>query len=165
MCAVYLSDPDMLFTRWYIQPLEKLKEIPNGDGAFVALTICCILYERYVVAVITRAGAKVTDEARQEQLTVDFETDKDTADAFWDIMRNGLAHEAMPKQKQHGKPMPGWRFTHNFPNPMELANENGTPILLVQPWRFMDKVLSLWRDNTHLLDLSSSFPWGSIRYE
>jgi len=155
----------VLFTRWYIQPLEKLKEIPNGDGAFVALTISCILYERYAVTVITRSGTKVTDDAKRQQLTIDFETDKNTAEAFWNIIRDGLAHEGMPLQKQHGKSMPGWRFRHDFLKPMELANENGAPILLVQPWRFMDKVLSLWLDNMHLLDLSSSFPWGVIRYE
>ena len=154
-----MEDPKDLFKRWYVQPLEKLKSISNGDGAFIALSTSCFLYERYAVAVIKQSGEKAEPEKKVKQLMTDFNIDKETAQSFWNVMRNGLLHQGMPTQKKN---LPRWRFNAEFIQPIALSKNKGLYELQVQPWLFMDRVVKLWQDNLHLLEQSNSFPWANI---
>ena len=157
-----MEKPEVLFDRWYVQPLKKLQEIPNGDGGFIALATSCFLYERYAVAVIKESGAKADEGAIIRQFAADFGVDEKVAQVFWDVIRNGLLHGAMPKQQEYGQhTLPRWAFRSDFPA-VELAEWNGERVLKVQPWRIMEKVISLWQQNLHLLDQSKSFPWANI---
>ena len=45
---------------------------------------------------------------------------------------------------------------------MRLCEYNGKQLLEVEPWRFMDKVISLWQENMDLLARSKSSPWAYI---
>jgi hypothetical protein len=155
-----MYDPKELFNRWYVTPLRMLESLPNGNGGFIALAISCALYERYATAVIEKSGGKATKEAKLQQLMHDFNTDKASAKAFWDTIRDGLVHQAMPLQK---KKHPRWRFEHSYLEPFELVDcrEDGRPILEVQPWKFMNAVISLCEKNLSLLMESESFPWGN----
>lgn len=160
-----LFDINVLFDRWYVQPLKVLQSIPNGDGAFVALATSCFLYERYATAVIesSLATTKVTTEAKINQFMVDFSVDLKTAEAFWNVIRDGLLHEGMPRQRAHGKrTLPTWAFRHSFPKPVELSEHNGELFLKIQPWLVVEKVLSLWQNNLNLLEKNNNFPWGNI---
>lgn len=158
-----MEKPEILFEKWYVTPLRMLQALPGGDGGFVALAASCFLYERYVTAIITSTpGTKADRDARIKQVTVDFGVDEETAATFWDVIRDGLLHEGMPKQLDHGKPLPRWIFRHEFSQPMELIDHEGERILKVQPWLFMDKVISLWQENLELLDKNNSFPWANI---
>ena len=38
------------FDGWFVRAIDKLDELPEGDGAFAALMIVLPLYERYTVA-------------------------------------------------------------------------------------------------------------------
>ncbi len=159
-----MEKPEILFEKWYVTPLRTLRALPGGDGAFVALATSCFLYERYVIAVIkTLLHAKADKDARIRQFIKDFEVDEETARAFWDVIRDGLLHEGMPKQRQHGKKgLPRWAFRHEFPRPVELVRHGGKQILKVQPWLVMEKVISLWQDNLGLIDKNDSFPWANV---
>ena len=159
-----MENPEVLFDRWYVRPLKMLQSIPNGDGGFVALATCCFLYERYATAVIKNSpnAEKATRDAKIRQFMIDFGVDEETATAFWNVIRNGLLHGAMPKQHEYGKQtLPLWAFRHDFP-PVELSEDEGKRVLKVQPWLVMEKVISLWQDNLDLLEQSGSFPWGNI---
>lgn len=159
-----MEDAATLFDKWYVHPLKVLAELPNGDGGFIALAISCSLYERYAVAVIKGSGGTADDEAIRVQFANDFEVGEDTARAFWDVIRNGLLHGAMPKQQERGKKaMPRWAFRHDFPA-VELSERDGGTVLKVQPWKIMEKVIALWCENLHLLEQSESFPWANIGY-
>jgi len=35
------------FNGWFVEPIEKLKELPEGDGGFLALSAALFLCERY----------------------------------------------------------------------------------------------------------------------
>ena len=156
---------DVLFDRWYIQPLRVLNSLPRGDGGFIALATSCFLYERYATAVIksSPANRRATTEAKIDQFMQDFGVDKETATAFWNVIRDGLLHAAMPMQQEHGQQtLPAWAFRHNFPLPVELTEYDGKPILKVQPWLVMEKVISLWQNNLPLLEQNDSFPWAGI---
>ena len=157
-----MHKPEELFDRWYVQPLKMLKKVPNGDGAFVVLMALCPLYERYAIAVIEQSGPKALKGTKLDQFMKDFETNMDTAKAFWNVIRNGLAHQAMPKRNSRKKGFPRWVFQGSFPKPVELVTVNGEQVLRIQPWLFMEKVLSLWQENLALLTENKSFPWANI---
>lgn len=160
-----VKDPSVLFARWYREPLRKLKEIPNGDGGFVALIVSCVLYERYAAALLTQQGKKADQVAIVGQLASDFYVCEDTAEMFWDAIRNGLVHGAMPKvRSRDGKRLPRWHMSHDVPRPMWLyRDDQGSPVCLdIQPWLFMDRVLRLWERRRDLIECSPSFPWGQI---
>jgi len=87
-----MESPDLLFEKWYATPLRTLQSIPSGDGGFVALATSCFLHERYATSVIRNSPnpTRVDRDAKFRQFMTDFEVDEDTAEAFWDVIRDGL---------------------------------------------------------------------------
>lgn len=150
------------FNQWFVVPLRTLEKLPNGQGGFVALGAACFLYERYAKALLQTEGKKSGTPQLLSQIASDFSVDKATAEAFWDVIRNGVLHQGMPLQKNHGnKTLPSWAFHYSYP-PMALEDVNGKPFLKVQPWKFMNRVLELCEDHFDLLQSSGSFPWATI---
>ena len=156
-----MPDPKDFFERWYEAPLKKLEELPNGDGGFVVLATACFLYERYVVACIKERGDTATPDAKIDALSKDFNIDDKTANVFWDVIRNGFLHQAMPKMKDKGgETVKGWQTSSAFDTPITFDKKNN--ILKVEPWKFRDRVLHLWKDNIELISKNESFPWARI---
>ncbi len=143
------------FERWYVAPLRLLEQMPNGDGGVIALATSCFLYERYAQAV---RKPHLHSDAVIAQLSIDFGIASEVAETFWKSMRNGLLHSGMPNTDC----IPHWRWQHDFWNPIEICTYEGKQELRVQPWLFMNKVLSLWRANLELLDKAGLAPWASI---
>ena len=153
------KDLNEAFDRWFLRPLKALKKVPNNDGALVALATACFLYERYTDAVLKSTNQKVSDEKKIKQLEKDFVISHQDAKTFWDVVRNGLLHKAMPKQLNYGKKTsPDWKFSTNYPISIEISGG----ALKVNPWIVVDKVLRLWKQNIHLLDHNKSFPLATI---
>lgn len=163
------DDPATLFERWYGKPLAVLKEeLPNGDGGFVVLATCCFLYERYAHAAIRaakdralKARQRPPDTTLEEQLASDFGTDVSTASAFWTVIRHGFLHSGMPMQRTQKGSLPPW-MTGDFPRPFQVQPIDGTNTLCVEPWRFRDRVLDLYRTRPELIECNKSFPWASV---
>jgi hypothetical protein len=155
---------DASFNYWFVVPVQHLRSIPNNDGSFVALAISLFLYERYASVMLKQRGMKVNEKNIPKQIVVDFGIDEHVARAFWDVMRNGLLHQGMPKQAEKGrKTLPDWIFHHNqVEHPMEVIDINGRRLLSVQPWMVVNKVIELWAENLHLLDQNQSFPWAQV---
>jgi hypothetical protein len=148
------------FRRWFCTPLRELEKLPDGDGAFVALAVSCFLYERYATAILKESGTTADDAAKRKQLASDFGVDLRTAEAFWDVIRNGFLHQGMGKQVDRGVVLPSWSVSESYP---VLVLDAGTPgHLRVQPWRFRDRVLELWKSRHDLIEANSSFPWATI---
>jgi len=42
------------FDGWFIKPIEKLKEMPEGDGGFLALSAALFLCETYMTVSVTK---------------------------------------------------------------------------------------------------------------
>jgi hypothetical protein len=49
------------FRIWYFEPIEKLKELPNGGGGFVAFMVGLTLYERLIIARIKQERNATSD--------------------------------------------------------------------------------------------------------
>jgi hypothetical protein len=159
-----MQDPEDLFHLWYVNPLKTLESEIGADAGFIAISISCFLYERYATAVLEQrstAGAKTKQEI-QQQLARDFEIDERTANYFWDVIRNGLLHGGMPKQRDRKKDLPRWVFSQSFDKPIEMADREDDLILKIQPWLFTHKVLNLWKADLDLLEQSRGFPWANI---
>jgi hypothetical protein len=157
-----MVEPIILFERWFVQPLVKLRELPNGDGGFVALATSCFLYERYAVAVIMKLGGKANQEGKIEQFTTDFDVDKITATNFWAVIRDGILHQGMPKtNEQRKRSLPNWMIRSGY-KPVWMGRYKGSDTLFVDPWLFTDKVLQLWNNNPSLIDQNKSFPWANV---
>jgi len=152
-----------LFDRWFVRPLYNLESIPNGDGGFIALATSCFLYERYAKACIKRSGKKADTSSLIKQFSDDFETNEDTAKAFWDVIRVGMLHQGMPKQSNQGiNDLPGYIFHHSFVVPVALVMWGNELILKIQPWLFVHKVIELCHENIELMVDNNSFPFPKI---
>jgi len=147
-----------LFERWYANPIKVLGSIPDGDGGFIALATGCFLYERYATALIKKAGKKADKKSKIQQLMLDFHLDAPAAQAFWDVIRDGMLHQGMPYQKEG---LPPCRLS-NFDVPIALQQTNLGLELQIQPWHFASVVIGLWQKNLPLLKESKSFPWAWI---
>ena len=154
-----------LFELWYIKPLHMLRVFKGegGDGTFIALATCLFLYERYAKTTLKISGKKVKDKELYRQFATDFNTDENTSKIFWNIMRNGILHQAMPKQKENGVDINcEWVISNNYFHLVELENIGARKRLKVNPWRIVDKVISLWENNLSILEQNSSFPWANV---
>ena len=144
------------FHRWYIASIAKLKELPDGDGGFVAMAMAMPLYERFVgVARGVPDDASVTLKDISAQLASDLATeagcsiDQKDLETFWNIFRNGILHRAFPKQPPAP---PYWLFTSQISQPIQRIQVGKLDVIAVDPWQFADMVLSLWQAHPEYLD-------------
>lgn len=159
-----MSDPKTLFERWYAVPLRLLETLPNGDGAFVALSVSLALYERFAKAFIKNdLKQKANETAFIKKLASDFAISESEATTFWDVMRHGLQHQAMPMQSGQGKnDKPKWLVNGDLPKAIQYGKSGQEEVLLIQPWLFRDNVLAMYETRPDLIAASQSFPWASI---
>lgn len=158
-----MGRPEKLFHLWYIEPLRALESEIGADAGFIAISIGCFLYERYATATLKQQpAASARREDKMRQLALDFEIGEEAAEYFWSIIRDGLLHGGMPKQRDRSQHLPRWVFSQSFDQPIALASLEGRLLLRVQPWLFWHRVVDLWQENLHLLEESNSFPWADI---
>jgi len=86
-----------LFNRWYIEPINKLKELPNGDGGFAAFMITIPLYERYITSKLKLENKPTEDTDIRTEMANDLHLTDGQRSVFWAIFRIGFTHGAMPQ--------------------------------------------------------------------
>jgi len=145
------------FRLWYIGPIEKLKELPNGAGGFVAFMVGIALYERLIVAWLKLKEQKADDDAIQKTIKDDLRLTDQERRIFWDMFRNGLFHQAMPKL---GKT--GYCFNHTFTCYPEFKVLDGHAVICIDPWKFTDRVIKEFLSDPKLIIESVSYPLPSI---
>ncbi|MCX6996822.1 MAG: hypothetical protein NTV49_06995 [Kiritimatiellaeota bacterium] len=154
------DDALTLFKRWYVIPLKWLEQIPNGDGAMLALATSCYLYERYATAELQASGKKTSEDRIVAQLATDLNVEERTAGAFWDVVRNGFLHQGMPKLRDRRKgELPAWELNGAFAVPIRLVTTT-PPRLQIQPWLFRDRVLNLLLARPDRILHSRTNPFG-----
>ena len=93
-----------LFERWFGRSIEKLAELPNGDGAFAALMIALPLYDCFIHAKLKLEGRPTTDAIVQNEMGADLGLTDYQRQVFWDVFRNGFMHQEWPKKAKRS----GW---------------------------------------------------------
>ena len=146
------------FLIWFVEPINKLKELPNGAGGFVAFMVGLSLYERLLKARLSLSDKKADVKEFQRAMQADLHLNEQQRSFFWDFFRNGLLHQAMPKL---GKT--NYCFHHTFSGIPEFTNINGQPSICIDPWKFTDRVLNEFLENPILIIRTNSYPFASIQ--
>ncbi len=151
------ASPLVRFNAWYVAAIEKLKELPEGDGAFAALMVALPLYERCVIAKLKLAGQTTTEAAVRSAIAADLQlNDRDRA-TFWGMFRTGFMHQAMVTAGATK-----WLVSHHFGELPEFRSVNGERCLCIDPWKFADRVLSAFLKDPLLITASESFPLADV---
>ena len=146
-----------LFQRWFVIPISILKEMPNGDGGFVAFISALALYERLIVAKLKIQNQTSEPEKVKQAMAKDLGLSPREQTIFWDMFRNGLLHRAMPKA---GKT--SWIFHNTFGASPTFKFLDHAAFVCIDPWKFTDRVLKEFLDDPNLIIASESFPLPSI---
>ncbi|MFO0892064.1 MAG: hypothetical protein U0790_23370 [Isosphaeraceae bacterium] len=151
------ATPTERFNGWFVRPIEKLEELPEGDGAFAALMIALPLYERYIIAKL-----KLEDRARGEnEIREEMGNDLNLSDherrIFWDIFRVGFMHQAMG----HDGPTK-WLVSHKYEALPVFEVIHGQRYVCLDPWKFARRVLDKYREDERLIAASESFPLADV---
>lgn len=163
-----LTDKDK-FERWVLAPIEKLKELPRGDGAFAVLSICCGLYERFIDTKLKDAGTKASPENFRKEAATDLGCTEDAIQRFWDGYRLGMQHAFHPKSYTQDKGKGdswGWEIAsakgfYHFPEIIKTSNTSY--LVRIDPWKFADHVIDRWESNLTLINGLSEFVLGDIK--
>jgi len=152
------ATPEERFTGWYVRPIEKLKELPEGDGAFAALMIALPLYERLIKARLKVAGKPTGDEDVASAVSDDLGVQGTDRSIFWSAFRIGFMHQGMGK----AGPTP-WLVSGACGAVPEFREINGTRCVCIDPWKFADRVLGAFLAAPSLITASDSFPLAAVR--
>lgn len=151
------NNPIELFTRWFINPIEKLKELPKGDGGFVAMMVAIPLYERYIKAKLKLENIISNEKNINIEIEKDLKLTPDQRKIFWNTFRVGFMHQAMPKSgKTH------WRTCSEFKALPEFKIINNQTYICIDPWKFTERVFNKFISDHRLITASDSFPFASI---
>lgn len=145
------------FRLWFVEPIEKLKELPDGAGGFIAFMVGLALYERLIVAKLKVDNYPMDDQTIQHAIADDLKLSDTQRRIFWDMLRNGLLHQAMPKV---GKT--GCIFHHTFSEYPEFKSLNGASVICIDPWKFTNRVLDEFLSSPILISASESYPIALI---
>jgi hypothetical protein len=145
-----------LMEKWFLRPLEQIRAISSGDSYFIELLTACSLYERLTNARLETINTATGQTGLIDLISQDFDTTREAATAFWNVIRSGLAHQAMPVQRGREK-LPEWWMHDSYPDRHAILLIDS--VLHVQPRAFVDRVIELWRQHPELVTESRAFPW------
>lgn len=146
-----------LFERWFGRSVEKLRELPDGDGGFAVLMIAIPLYERFIVGKLKLSGSPTGPDEVRAAIGADLNLSDRERSIFWDMFRNGFMHHGMARD---GKTK--WAVSHRFGERPEFKEIRGETVVCFDPWKFADRVLREFRADPRLITASESFPLATI---
>lgn len=152
------ATPEERFKGWYVRPVEKLKDLPEGDGAFAALMIVLPLYERLIKARLKVADKPTGDEDVASAVGDDLGLRGSDRRVFWSAFRVGFMHQAMGKAGRTP-----WLVSDSFGAVPEFRDINGARCVCLDPWKFADRVLGSFLDAPELITASESFPLAAVQ--
>lgn len=152
-----IMEPVDLFRRWFSASIEKLKELPTGDGAFAALMIAFPLYERYIVAKLKLDGQPTESDDVRAEMSRDLGLTDQQRSRFWKIFRVGFTHQAMG-----GAGATPYLVSHVFGDRPQFHTIDGVETVCLDPWKFADRVLNEFISRPELITASESFPLAGI---
>ena len=163
-----MTQPEDKFERWVVAPIDRLRQLPQGDGAFAALSICCGLFERLIDSFLSRDKVKATPEAFWEAAARDLGCSEEAMRRFWNGFRLGMQHAFQPKAYVEDRGLGnrwGWDMAeaegyHHFPE--ILQKDPKTFTVRIDPWKFVDHVLERWRQNPEVMNQLSEFVLKNI---
>lgn len=167
MSTFAIKDPEYLRQLWFDQPLcviEHGGQIPDGNGAIIALMAVFPLYERYLDSVRAKepAGTDYWKCLAEDSGLHDLQK----AAMFWNVFRDGLLHTGMffEDSEKARKPQKQWTLPkisldgHHPPLPRYGITDKGEQVICLNPWGFVKHVLDKYRADPGLLTRDADSP-------
>jgi hypothetical protein len=146
------------FNAWFVGAVAKLRELPEGDGAFAALMIVLPLYERLIIARLKLAGSATGDAEIRQAIGADLGLNDQDRSIFWQMFRTGFMHQGMVASGNTK-----WLVSHRFDELPEFRElEAGGRCVCIDPWKFADRVLGAFQADPRLITASESFPLADL---
>jgi len=153
------------FVRWFVVPTQALKTLPNGDGAFLALSLAFSLYERYY-RIRTRTQMDDNDYDSFKNLAAEeLNVNKDFFKVFWSTYRNGLLHQGSPKVHKKNNRRHKWLISGDFEAYPTYFDKKGIRYVCIDPWKFLELILRRILNDPKNLTGRLSYRFGKISKE
>jgi hypothetical protein len=150
------------FDGWFIEPIEKLKELPEGDGGFLALSAALFLCERYYRALTETLYGKRDDETFKIEAAKDLGLSLDDFKLFWVVYRHGIQHQGTPKKYVDKNKMKYiWQIADEFNAIPEIYKINAYKReIRLNVWKFADLIINKFKTNPEVFQkaVSNTFP-------
>jgi len=151
------------FNGWFVEPIYKLKELPEGDGGFLAMSAALFLCERYYRALTDSLSGKRDDETFKIAAAKDFGLSLDDFKSFWIVYRNGIQHQGTPKKYIDKKNKIKYFFSTSdaFNEIPEIYKINAYKReVRLNVWKFADFIINKYKTNpdVFLKAVSGAFP-------
>ena len=148
--------------KWFIEPLRVLRSLPDGDGAFIALSIGCQLCERFYRAK-TQTQEIQDGVPFQEEAGRSLGVGEDHFKRFWKVFRHGMQHQGSPKSFQLGGISYKWRISAAYKDvPEEVVVDSNTTVIQIDPWKFADGMVKRFLNEPAVLDSAIMHAFGDI---
>ena len=150
------------FDGWFVNPIEKLKELPEGDGGFLALSAALFLCERYYRALTETLYGKRDDETFKIEAAKDLGLSLDDFKLFWVVYRHGIQHQGTPKKYVDKNKMKYiWQIADEFNAIPEIYKINAYKReIRLNVWKFADLIIKKFKTNPEVFQkaVSNTFP-------
>jgi len=151
------------FDGWFIKPIEKLKELPEGDGGFLALSAALFLCERYYRALTDTLYGKPDDETFKAAAANDLGLSLEDFNCFWIVYRNGVQHQGTPRKYIDRKKQLKYFFHIDdaFGGIPEIYKINAYKReIRLNVWKFADLIIGKFKNNPEVFRkaISHTFP-------
>jgi len=152
------------FLRWYFTPIQALRALPNGDGAFAAFALSLALYERFIRCDLKyNQGVSASDEVFRKAAAADLDLTYDDFVCFWEIYHNGINHQGSPKKHKKGGVVYHWEISASHGERPVFRNEaDGSKTVTIDPWKFWEYVFRKFEQQPDILQKSDTYAFGDI---
>ena len=153
------------FEGWFCTPIDKLKECPEGDGVFLAMSAALFLCERFYRTQTNTHEGQGGNLAFQEAAAADFGIDLEKFEIFWKVFRHGIQHQGMPKKLTDETGMSyTWRIDSAYPAlPTFVTASARTIEIRIDPWKFADLIKNKYRSNPSVLQNAVTHAFGEVQ--
>jgi len=151
------------FDGWFSQPIEKLKECPEGNGAFLAMSAALFLCERYYRTLTDTQDGQKDSQPFLDAAARDLAIDPEMFKMFWKVYRHGIQHQGMPKDRKECDCAYRWNMSAAFSaKPTFHDIEATTKEIRIDPWKFADLIKEKWQHNPDLLQKATLHAFGEV---
>lgn len=151
------------FDGWFAKPIEKLKECPEGDGAFLAMSAAMSLCERFYRTLTGTHEGSNDDLAFRRAAAADFGIAEREFEIFWQVFRHGIQHQGMPKLYRDKKSGIEYRWNFGLPYPALPVFVPANPkitVICIDPWKFASLVCDKYRARPDILQEATVHAFG-----
>ena len=153
------------FEGWFVKPIEKLKECPEGDGAFLAMSTALFLCERYY-RTSTNTHEQSDDNASfKSAAATDLGVCVDEFEVFWRVFRHGIQHQGMPKlyRDRNSGVEYRWNFGLCYAElPKFIPAAPGIIVICIDPWKFATLICDKYRRNPDVLERATIHAFAEV---